>query len=161
MKQLKGLNERCDPTEAPVDKRQRGEDERVKGAGRSRGGLYASVAENNVPKAAVFHLPSRTFREPRLGLFDGIRKRVDVRRERRGRRRVYARDVVVRACLRNERAVEEKGGRGSLMGREPGDRGVSRAGTHFALARASGALDDMAKIGRAEFTERGWERSLR
>ena len=47
------------------------------------------------------------------------------------------------------------------MGREPGDRGVSRAGTHFALARASGALDDMAKIGRAEFAERGWERSLR
>ena len=28
--------------------------------------------------------------------------------------------------------------------------------THFALARASGALDDMAKIGRAEFTERCW-----
>jgi len=34
----------------------------------------------------------------------------------------------------------------------------SCAGTYFALARASGALDDMAKIGRSEFTERCWER---
>ena len=65
--------------------------------GRTQRGDFvpSPVAESDVPKAAVFHLPSRTFREPRLGLFDGIRKRVDVRRERRGRRRVYAGDVVV------------------------------------------------------------------
>ena len=69
--------------------------------------------ESDVPIAAVFHLPSRTFREPRLGFLDGIRKRVDVRRERRGRRRVYAGDVVIRACLRKR--VGEKKGR-SLMG---------------------------------------------
>ena len=34
----------------------------------------------------------------------------------------------------------------------------SCAGTYFTLARASGTLGDMAKIGRAEFTERRWER---
>ena len=81
-----------------VDKRARG------GEG---GGCTISQSESDVPKAAIFHLPSRTFREPRLGLFDGICKRVDVCRERRGRRRVYARDVVVRACLRSEREEEE------------------------------------------------------
>ena len=100
--------------------------------GRGGGGLYASVAENNAPKAAVFHLPSRTFREPRLGLFDGIRERVDVRRERRGRRRVYARDVVVRACLRNERAGKKNEG-----DRQWGGTRQERRGSRVVLALTS------------------------
>ena len=90
------------------------------------------MAENNAPKAAVFHLPGRTFREPRLGLFDGIRERVDVRRERRGRRRVYARDVVVRACLRNERAGKKNGG-----DRQWGGTRQERRGSRVVLALTS------------------------
>ena len=35
----------------------------------------------NAPKAAMFHFPRRAFCEPRLRIFDGIGKRVDVRRE--------------------------------------------------------------------------------
>lgn len=38
----------------------------------------------------MFHFPRWAFCEPRLRFFDGIGKRVDVRRERRGRRGVYA-----------------------------------------------------------------------
>ncbi len=79
------------------------------------------MAGRDVPIAAVFHLPSWAFREPRLGLFDGIREGVDVRGERRGGRRVDAGDVVIRARLRSEQGGGLLGsgrGNGNKDGRE-------------------------------------------
>ena len=74
--------------------------------------------KTNTPKATIFHLPSWTFCEPRLRFFDRVRERVDVRRERRGRRRVYARDVVIRARLPEEGAALRGWNRGHHSGRE-------------------------------------------
>jgi hypothetical protein len=64
------------------------------------------------PVRAVADLPRGRAREPRRLVRDGVRERVDVRRERRGRAGVHARHVVVRAqlCARALVSAARRGG---------------------------------------------------